>query len=138
MLTATILALVAAVLHAAWNLSVKQSVSDRFIALWGQFSFAGVLALFVLIVGGGIPARGFVWAAVSGLVHVPYSVLLAKAYNVGDFSRAYPIAHGGGALLAGLGGIALLGDSFTPIGVIGMAVVALGLIALAGRGAGRR
>ena len=72
----------------------------------------------------------------SGLVHVPYSVLLARAYDVGDFSRAYPIAHGGGALIAGLGGIALLGDSFTPIGVVGMAIVALGLIALAGRGAG--
>ena len=41
MLTATVLALVAAVLHAAWNLSVKQSVSDRFIALWGQFFVAG-------------------------------------------------------------------------------------------------
>jgi len=136
MLTATVLALVAAVLHAAWNLSVKQSVSDRFIALWGQFSFAGVLAVIVLIAGGGIPARGFVWAAVSGLGHVPYSVLLAKAYSVGDFSRAYPIARGGGALIAGLGGVALLGDSFTPIGVVGMAVVALGLTALAGHGAG--
>ena len=67
---------------------------------------------------------------------MPYSVLLAKAYNVGDFSRAYPIARGGGALVAGLGGIALLGDSFSPIGVVGMSVVALGLIALAGRGAG--
>lgn len=136
MLTATILALVAAVLHAAWNLSVKQSVSDRFIALWGQFSFAGVLAFIVLLGGGGIPARGWVWAAVSGLAHVPYSVLLAKAYTVGDFSRAYPIARGGGALMAGLGGIALLGDSFAPIGVVGMGVVALGLMALAGRGAG--
>jgi uncharacterized membrane protein len=136
MLTATVLALVAAVLHAAWNLSVKQSVSDRFIALWGQFSFAGVLAVIVLIVGGGIPARGWVWAAMSGLGHVPYTVLLAKAYSVGDFSRAYPIARGGGALIAGLGGIALLGDSFSPIGVVGMGVVALGLIALAGRGAG--
>jgi uncharacterized membrane protein len=76
-----------------------------------------------------------VLAALSGLTHVPYCVFLAKAYNVGDFSRAYPIARGGGALLAGLGGIALLGDSFTPTGVVGMAVVALGLIALAGRGA---
>ncbi|MEP7203962.1 MAG: EamA family transporter [Ilumatobacteraceae bacterium] len=135
-MTATVLALVAAVLHAGWNLSVKQSVSDRFIALWGQFSFAGVLAAILLIIGGGIPARGWVWAAVSALAHVPYSVLLAKAYNVGDFSRAYPIARGGGALIAGLGGIALLSDSFTPIGVVGMAVVAIGLIALAGRGAG--
>ena len=108
MLTATILALVAAVLHAAWNFSVKQSVSDRFIALWGQFFFTGVLAAIVLVIGGGIPARGLPWAAMSGLAHIPYCVFLAKAYNVGDFSRAYPIARGGGALLAGLGGIALL------------------------------
>lgn len=133
MLTATVLALIAAVLHAAWNLSVKQSISDRFIALWGQFFFTGVLSSIVLVGGGGIPARGFIWAAMSGLVHVPYCLLLAKAYNVGDFSLAYPIARGGGALLAGLGGIALLNDSFRPIGVVGMVVVAVGLIALAGR-----
>jgi uncharacterized membrane protein len=62
-------------------------------------------------------------------------VLLAKAYTVGDFSRAYPIARGGGALVAGVGGIVLLGDSFSPIGVAGMIVVAIGLITLAGRGA---
>jgi uncharacterized membrane protein len=133
MLTATILALVAAVLHAAWNLSVKQSISDRFIALWGQFFIAGLLAAIVLIAGGGIPARGFVWAGLSGLIHLPYCLLLAKAYNVGDFSLAYPIARGGGALIAGLGGIALLSDHFRSIGVVGMVVVAVGLIMLAGR-----
>jgi len=138
MLTATILALVAAVLHASWNFSVKQSVSDRFIALWGQFFVAGVLAAVVLIVAGGIPSRGFVWAGLSGLTHVPYCLLLAKAYSVGDFSVAYPIARGGGALIAGLGGIALLGDSFRPVGVIGMIVVAAGLFALAGRGASKQ
>ena len=71
MLTATILALVAAVLHAAWNLSVKQTTGDRFIALWGQFFFAGLIAAIVLAVGGGIPARGLVWAGLSGLTHVP-------------------------------------------------------------------
>ena len=135
MLTATILALVAALLHALWNLSVKQSVTDRFIALWGQFFIAGLLAAVVLVLGGGIPARGYIWAALSGLTHLPYCLLLAKAYSVGDFSLAYPIARGGGALVAGIGGIALLGDSFRPIGVVGMVVVALGLVALAGRAA---
>jgi len=50
MLTATVLALVAAVLHAVWNLSVKQSDGDRFIALWGQFFVAGWLAALVLII----------------------------------------------------------------------------------------
>jgi uncharacterized membrane protein/multidrug transporter EmrE-like cation transporter len=133
MLTATILALVAAVMHAAWNLSVKQSISDRFIALWGQFFIAGVLAAIVLAAGGGIPARGLVWAGLSGLTHLPYCLLLARAYNVGDFSLAYPIARGGGALIAGIGGIALLGDHFRSIGVVGMVVVAIGLITLAGR-----
>jgi drug/metabolite transporter (DMT)-like permease len=134
MLTATILALVAAVLHAAWNLSVKQSISDRFLALWGQFFIAGLLALVVLIAGGGIPARGYTWAVVTGVAHLPYCLFLAKAYTIGDFSVAYPVARGGGALLAGLGGIALLNDSFRPLGISGMIVVAAGLIALAGRG----
>ncbi|MGZ4771404.1 MAG: EamA family transporter [Ilumatobacteraceae bacterium] len=135
MLTATILALVAAVLHASWNLSVKQSISDRFIALWGQFFVAGVLAALILVAAGGIPARSFLWAGLSGLTHVPYCLLLAKAYSVGDFSVAYPIARGGGALVAGLGGIALLGDNFRTVGLVGMVVVACGLIALAGRSA---
>ncbi len=135
MLTATVLALVAAVLHAMWNLSVKQSVGDRFMALWGQFFVAGVLAAIVLVAGGGIPARGLVWAAMSGITHLPYCILLAKAYGVGDFSLAYPVARGGGALVAGLGGIVLLGDTFSPVGVVGMVIAAIGLIALAGRGA---
>ena len=138
MLTATILALVAAVLHALWNLSVKQSISDRFLALWGQFFVAGVLSAVVLVVAGGIPARGFLWAGLSGLTHVPYCLLLAKAYSIGDFSVAYPIARGGGALVAGLGGIALLGDNFRTVGLIGMLVVACGLIALAGRSASKQ
>lgn len=138
MLTATVLALAAAVLHAAWNLSVKQSISDRFIALWGQFFVAGVLSAVVLVAAGGIPARGYIWAAVTGIVHLPYCLFLAKAYNVGDFSVAYPVARGGGALLAGLGGILLLNDSFKPIGVVGMVVVACGLFALAGRGVSKQ
>jgi drug/metabolite transporter (DMT)-like permease len=133
MLTATILALAAAVLHAVWNLSVKQSTVDRFLALWGQFFVAGLIGAVALLIGGGLPGRAFIWAAVSGTVHLPYCLLLAKAYSVGDFSVSYPIARGGGALLAGIGGIALLGDTFRPIGVVGMIIVAAGLVALAGR-----
>ena len=46
----------------------------------------------------------------TGLIHVPYLAGLAAAYEHGDFSLAYPIARGGGAMLAGIGGIVLLGD----------------------------
>ncbi len=135
MLTATLLALGAAVLHAGWNLTVKQS-GDRFIALWAQFFVAGAVCLVVLIAVGGLPAHGWIWAAISGAIHLPYCWFLARAYDHGDFSLVYPVARGGGALLAAIGGIVLLGDHLSPLAVMAILLIATGLIALAGRAMG--
>jgi uncharacterized membrane protein len=128
-LTATVLSLAAAILHAGWNLAIKQS-GDRLTALWAQFVVAGAFGLVALVVAGGIPAEGYVWAALSGLTHVPYCVFLARAYGAGDFGMVYPIARGGGALLAGIGGIAFLGDHIGWVGFVGLCIVAVGLMAL--------
>ena len=141
MFVATVLALASAGLHATWNLVAKRS-ADPFIALWGQFFVAGVIGGVGLAVIGGVPAVGWAWAAATGAVHVPYLVALAWAYDRGDFSVAYPLARGGGALLAGIGGIVLLGDEVSGwtmaavlIVVGGMALLAAG--ARTDRGAGR-
>ena len=99
MLTATLLALGAAVLHAGWNLAAK-TAGDRFAALWGQFASSGLVVLVPFLVMGGMPARAWIWAVISGLVHVPYVVYLARAYETGEFSVVYPIARSGGASLA--------------------------------------
>lgn len=133
MVAATLLALAAAVLHAGWNLAVKQAGGDRFLALWGQFAVAGATGAIGLVSVGGIPAAAWPWAVLSGLVHVPYATGLARAYGRGDFSLVYPVARGAGALAAGVGGIALLGDRLSPLGIAAMVVVAGGLAALAGR-----
>ena len=66
MLRATILALTAAGLHAGWNLIAKRS-ADRFLALWGQFFFAGALSAIVLAFVGDLPAVAWLWAAICGL-----------------------------------------------------------------------
>ncbi len=129
MLTATVLALVAALLHAAWNLVAKRS-ADVFIALWGQFLVAGIIGLIVVVATRGLPAEGWGWAAASGIVHVPYLAGLARAYAVGDFSLAYPIARGGGALLAGIGGIILLDDDLGVWSLLAIAMVAAGMALL--------
>jgi drug/metabolite transporter (DMT)-like permease len=129
-LAATVLALSAAVLHAGWNLIAKRSASP-FLALWGQFLFAGVLGALVLVAAGGVPARAWGWAAITGLIHVPYLAGLASAYRHGDFSVAYPIARGGGALLAGIGGIVLLDDELGAWGVLAIVAVAAGMMLLA-------
>jgi drug/metabolite transporter (DMT)-like permease len=134
-LTATLLALAAAVLHATWNLSVKQG-GDRFIALWGQFFIAGVLGLITILAFGDFPARGWIWAAISGCIHLPYCWFLAKAYDHGDFSLVYPMARGTGALLAAIGGLILLGDHISPVGIGAIVIVAGGLFVLGGRARG--
>lgn len=135
MLTATLLALGAAVLHAGWNLAVKQS-GDRFIALWGQFFVAGVVCAVALAAVGGIPAVGWRWAALSGAIHLPYCWFLARAYDHGDFSLVYPVARGGGALLAAVGGLLLLHDHLSTLGIVAIVMVAAGLFLLAGRAKG--
>jgi drug/metabolite transporter (DMT)-like permease len=134
-LLATVFALAAAVLHAGWNLAIKQG-GDRYLALWGQFTLAGAIGLVVIVVVGDFPANGWWWAFLSGTIHVPYCVFLARAYDHGDFSLVYPMARGGGALLAAIGGILLLDDHLSPLGLGAIALVAAGLFLLAGRARG--
>jgi drug/metabolite transporter (DMT)-like permease len=134
-LTATVLSLAAAVLHAAWNLSIKTTDIDRFTALWGQFAMAALLYSPLVFIFGDLPATAWLWVALSGAVHLPYCWFLARAYGMGDFSLVYPIARGGGAVLAALGGIALLDDRFSTGGIVAIVVVGAGLMLLAGRGA---
>ena len=130
-LAATLLALAAAVLHAAWNLWVKQS-GDRWISLWGQMTAGGVLCAIVLVVTG-IPDSLAWWPVIaSGIIHVVYITTLARAYDIGDFSVTYPIARGAGALLAACGGLLFLGDSLTPVSVAGIGMAVFGIFLMAG------
>jgi len=133
-LLATVLALSAAVLHAGWNLIAKRADGDRYLVLWAQFFAAGLLTAPLLIgyqIIWGMPWQGYMWAALSGCVHVPYVWLLARAYSVGDFSISYPVARGGGAALAALGGVVALNDHLSPLEVLGITIVVCGLILLA-------
>ncbi len=133
MLTATFLALGAAVLHAGWNFVVKQADEDRYLSLWGQFFFAGLISMSIMSINGGPPGQAWVWAAMSGTVHLPYCWYLARAYDGGDFSLVYPVARGGGALLAAIGGLAFLGDRISTLGIVAVVVIGTGLFLLAGR-----
>lgn len=134
MLLATLLALGAAVLHAGWNLIAKRAAGDLYMVLWAQF-FVGALCALPLMVAyhvvWGMPWQGYAWAAASGVVHLPYVWLLAKAYTHGDFSVSYPVARGGGAALAAVCGVVFLGDHLAPLEVVGVAVVVGGLCLLA-------
>lgn len=129
MLAATILALSSAVLHASWNLFVKTS-DDRDLAAWGQFLFAGMLTVPILLVIGWPEGVAFPYLIGSALVHVVYITALVAAYHHGDFSLAYPLARGGGAVIAALGGVWLLGDVLGGWSWLAIAIVVGGLVSL--------
>jgi uncharacterized membrane protein len=135
-LLATALALIAAVLHASWNISVKQS-GDKRLALWGQFAIGGALSGVVILIWtmiSGAPQVAWGWAAVSGATHTPYILLLSRAYDRGDFSMSYPIVRGGGALAAALGGVLILHDTISFVSAFGILLVVAGLLVLASSG----
>jgi len=136
MLTATVLALVAAFLHAGWNLLIK-TADDRDLAAWGQFVFGGIVLLPVLV-WTGLPTAAAVWFLVpSALIHVVYVWALVAAYDHGDFSLAYPLARGGGALVAALLAALALGDRLGLGGWAALLVVTIGLASLIQPGAPR-
>jgi drug/metabolite transporter (DMT)-like permease len=135
-LLATVLALTAAILHASWNLLVKQS-TDRRLALWGQFTIGGAISAVVLAIwsiSASPPDIAWRWAIISGATHVPYLMLLSRAYDRGDFSMSYPIVRGAGALAAAAGGVLLLNDSLSVTSTIGIVIAVLGLFVLAKSG----
>lgn len=71
------------------------------------------------------------WLVLAAAAHGAYQAVLAHSYHANDFAAAYPIARGTGLLLTAAGGLALLGDRI-PLGqVLGIALVAVGILAIA-------
>ena len=126
MFVATVLALAAAGLHAAWNLVAKRS-ADRVTTLSAQFMVGGLIGGVVLLITRDLPAVAWAPAIVTAVVHVPYLLLLAYAYEHGDFSVAYPVARGTGAVLAAVGGVMLLDDDLSGLGIVAVLTVAFGM-----------
>ncbi len=131
-LFALALALLAALMHAVWNLLVKSS-DDQLVAAWTVVAGASILALPVLAFTG-LPHRS-VWdlILISTGVQVAYVLTLAAAYKVGDLSFVYPLARGTSPVLVSLAGVAFLGDEISALGWIGVLTVTAALTWLAWR-----
>ncbi len=126
------MALMAAALHALWNLLVKAS-DDQLVAAWTVVAGAAVLNIPVLAYTG-LPDRS-VWGliAISVMVQVGYVLMLSLAYRLGDLSFVYPMARGSSPLLIAIVGVALLDDEITAVGWLGVLTVSAALILLAWR-----
>lgn len=121
------LVLVAAVLHATWNLCAKRAGGGLpFVWLVGAI----ICTLYVPIVTGyclwrqpELSGTAIAWIAGSGVLKTGYSLFLQRAYRSGDFSLIYPLARGTGPLLSTLAAVLVLGERPSVLALAGGLVI---------------
>src|ERR1044072_3664983 len=129
-LTALILVIAAAAMHAGWNLIVKR-VGEKQIFTWLALAFGTLTALPLLVINT-IPASVWPYALASAVVEAAYFMILIRAYGEGDFSQVYPIARGAAPALLAVWAMLFLGERPDPAGIIGLILLLAGLIVVSG------
>ena len=138
------LVLLAAVVHATWNLLAKRvsltTSGPAFVWLYGAISAAlyTPAAVWVLL-RDDAPLRWLHVGVMAGsaLVHLAYFLLLQRGYRVGDLSVVYPLARGTGPLLSGIAAVVLLGERPTPLAIAGALLIAASVFLFARSGAAK-
>ena len=135
-LWALTLILVAAFIHATWNLLNKKA-SGHATFTW---LVAGLSAVFYTPVAAAvfffwhakIGAVEIGFMAGSALLHTGYFVLLNQGYRLGDLSLVYPLARGTGPLLSSIAAIIFLGERPSAIALTGALLIIVGVVVLSG------
>lgn len=129
-LTALILVIAAATMHAGWNLVVKR-VGEKQIFTWWALAFGTLINLPLLAVNT-IPRSVWPYALASAVVEAAYFMILIRAYSKGDFSQVYPIARGAAPALLAVWAMLFLGERPEPAGIIGLILLLAGLMVVGG------
>ncbi len=135
-LTALTLVLIAALLHALWNVVAKKTGGDSRFMLLMALMIVVIWAPVGLWAGWSVvPQWGAVeWALIvaSGLTHLVYFIVLLKGYAASDLTVVYPVARGTGPLVSSFGAVLLLGERLSWLGGLGVLAVTGGVFLIAG------
>lgn len=128
--------LLAALTHATWNLAAKRAAAARhFVWLYSVGStllYAPVVAWILWTQRPQFAAVHWLALALTGVLHIGYSLLLQAGYRVSDLSLVYPLARGTGPLLAFFAATFVLGEPAGPFSVLGVVLVVCGILMVSG------
>lgn len=127
------LVLLAALLHAGWNVLVKLS-GDRLTVMALITGGAGVVSCAALPFLPAPHPAAWPYIAASVALHVGYNLFLLRAYRHGDLGQVYPIARGTAPLLVAALAPLVAGERLEPGALVAVLVISAGIIALAFRG----
>jgi drug/metabolite transporter (DMT)-like permease len=135
-ITALTLILVAAVIHATWNLINKRASGHAtftwLVAVLSALFYAPITITIIEIWQLKVGAIEIGMIAGSAALHTGYFVLLNQGYRVGDLSLVYPLARGTGPLLSSIAAILILGERPSILAVVGALLIIGGVIVLTG------
>ena len=135
-LTALLLVLLAALLHASWNIVAKRAGGDhRFTLLTSLMTSVIWLPAGLWFGWAEVPRWGWTeWGVVSAsaAVHLLYFNALLTGYRVGDLTVVYPLARGSAPLITAAAAVVMLGESLTALGAAGVLAVCGGVFLIAG------
>lgn len=138
-LLAFALVVLAAVIHASWNLLAKRAAhaGPAFVLAYTAVACTVYLPWVAWLVGAGqLPWSGTALAciAASGALHLAYNLWLQRGYQVADLSVVYPVARGTGPLLATLGAVVLLGERPGVARLVGLCAIVVGIVLITTQG----
>jgi drug/metabolite transporter (DMT)-like permease len=115
--------------HAVVNAIVKGGKDKMASRAMTDGSAAIILLPFLLLVP--LPQGAWVWLVATALVHALYLYALIRAYQVSDFSSAYPVLRGTAPLVTAGVTLGLLGDNVSTLAVAGIALIGVSMFVLA-------
>ncbi len=125
-----LLIICSAFFHALWNFAAKKA-SGNFQVLYLSLLIASVLFfpfLFTLSLSDIFNVRAFPYVLATGTIHAIYFFALAKAYEHGDISSAYPVARGTGVAGTAVLAYLCLNEAITIFGLFGIVSISLGTL----------
>jgi drug/metabolite transporter (DMT)-like permease len=132
----TLAVLFSAFCHASWNAMIRMR-GDKLVSIAMLTSAAGLIALPGLFFVPLVAAAAWPFLITSALVHVGYNSFLALAYHHGELTKVYPLVRGSAPLTTLAVSLLFLNEGVGASEVIGIVVLATGIMVLAADG-GRR
>lgn len=123
--------LFSALLHAGWNAAVRAS-ADKLLASWYVVCGATLLGLPLLVLLPLPAPASWPWLLASGLIHVLYFALVARAYQGAELGLAYPLMRGTAPVLTAVAAALWLHEMPATVGALGIALICIGILVLAG------
>jgi len=127
-----VLVVLAALIHATWNLLAKRAASagPAFVFAYNVVASVAYLPWVIWLMA----TREQIWnwpiafcLLASAIIHLGYSLCLQRGYQVADLSVVYPIARGTGPLFSSVGAFILLREAPTWLGIFGLIAVVAGI-----------